>query len=422
MSLLLWFRCYLITEGRATWTTLELKISADGCQGLSKVLLHRELAAPWTTNGIMVWARMLWSPYALGTRTELWFGPGCFGHHTRLERERNYGLGMDPLVTVCLWNTNGIITKASLNFRPGQALLICTKGVWGRGNPEKWSNLAVFRGPDPAAGWFWGGLLSRLETGVTGSLFMSGVGVPFRVPWRPFGTPDGRFLGTLEAVLGRAEAVRAPPLHEKMHVLVCTLLESFRPLPVGASGLSLDALVTVCSWNTNGIMVWAWMLWSPYACGTPAEVCFGHGCFGHRMLLEHERKYSWAWMLWSPYALGTRTELWFGQGCSGHCMLVEHERNYGLGLDALVTICPWNTNGIMVWAWMLWSPYALGQFENGGRLHGGARRRGPHQARPLFNCGQTELKLSGRAFIQTRSSIDEVLTFQLIMSALIQPS
>ena len=46
---------------------------------------------------------------------------------------------------------------------------------------------------------------------------------------------DGRFLGALEAVLGRTEDVRAPPLHEKMHVLVCTLLESFRPLPVGAS-------------------------------------------------------------------------------------------------------------------------------------------------------------------------------------------
>ena len=68
---------------------------------------------------------------------------------------------------------------------------------------------------------------------------MFGFGVPFRVPWRPFGTPDGRFLGTLEAVLGGAEAVRAPPLHEKIHVLVCTLLESFRPLPVGASVCSL---------------------------------------------------------------------------------------------------------------------------------------------------------------------------------------
>ena len=84
------------------------------------------------------------------------------------------------------------------------------------------------------------------------------------------------------------------------------------------------ALVTVCSWNTNGIMLWAWMLWS-------------------------------------PYALGTRTELWFGHGCSGHRMLLEHERNYGLGMDALVTVCSWNTNGIMVWAWMLWSPYAAHQ-------------------------------------------------------------
>ena len=49
------------------------------------------------------------------------------------------------------------------------------------------------------------------------------------VPWRLFGTPDGSFSGTLEAVLGRAEAVRAPPLHEKMHTPVCTLLISFSP-------------------------------------------------------------------------------------------------------------------------------------------------------------------------------------------------
>ena len=73
----------------------------------------------------------------------------------------------------------------------------------------------------------------------------------------------------------------------------------------------MDALVTVCSWNANGIMVWAWMLWS-------------------------------------PYALGTRAEIWFGHGCSGHRMLLEHQRNYGLGMDALVTVCSWNTNGIMV--------------------------------------------------------------------------
>ena len=64
--------------------------------------------------------------------------------------------------------------------------------------------------------------------------------------------------------------------------------------------LGMDALGTVCSWNTNGIMIWAWMLWE-------------------------------------PYALGTRT-------------------NYDLGMDALGTVCSWNTNGIMIWAWMLWEP------------------------------------------------------------------
>ena len=41
-------------------------------------------------------------------------------------------------------------------------------------------------------------------------------------------------------------------------------------------------------------------------------------------------------------------------------MLLEHERNYDLGMDALGTVCSWNTNGIMIWAWMLWEPYALG--------------------------------------------------------------
>ena len=144
-------------------------------------------------------------------------------------------------------------------------------------------------------------------------------------------------------------------------------------------GLGMNALVTVCSWNPNGIMVLAWMLWSAYALGTRTELWFGHGCSGHRMLLEPEWNYGfgmdalvsvcswntngimvWAWMLWSAYALGTRTELWFGHGCSGQRMLLEHERNYGFGVDALVSVCSWNTNGIMVWAWMLWSVYALG--------------------------------------------------------------
>ena len=68
----------------------------------------------------------------------------------------------------------------------------------------------------------------------------------------------------------------------------------------------------------------------------------------------------WAWMLWSAYALGTRTLSWFGHGCYGHRVLLEHERYHALGMVALVTVCSWNTNVIMVWAWMLWSSYALG--------------------------------------------------------------
>ena len=65
-------------------------------------------------------------------------------------------------------------------------------------------------------------------------------------------------------------------------------------------------------------------------------------------------------MLWSAYALGTRTLLWFGHGCFGQRMLSEHERYYDLRMDALVSVCSRNTNVIMVWAWMLWSAYALG--------------------------------------------------------------
>ena len=46
--------------------------------------------------------------------------------------------------------------------------------------------------------------------------------------------------------------------------------------------------------------------------------------------------------------LGTRTLLWFRHGCSGHRILLEHERDYGLGMDALVIVCTWSTNVIMV--------------------------------------------------------------------------
>ena len=32
-------------------------------------------------------------------------------------------------------------------------------------------------------------------------------------------------------------------------------------------------------------------------------------------------------------------------------MLLEHERDYDFGVDALATVCSWNTNGIMILAW-----------------------------------------------------------------------
>ena len=83
-------------------------------------------------------------------------------------------------------------------------------------------------------------------------------------------------------------------------------------------GLGMDALVTVSSWNTNVIMA--------------------HGCSCERMLLEHERYYG-------------------GIACR---MLLAHERYYGLDMDALLTVCSWNTNVIMQWAWMHCLLYALG--------------------------------------------------------------
>ena len=67
------------------------------------------------------------------------------------------------------------------------------------------------------------------------------------------------------------------------------------------------------------------------------------------MLLEHERNYGLG-----MDALEHERNYGFGHGCSGERMLLEHERNYGLGMDALVSVCSRNTNGIMVWAWMLW--------------------------------------------------------------------
>ena len=142
--------------------------------------------------------------------------------------------------------------------------------------------------------------------------------------------------------------------------------------------LGIDALLTVCSRNTNGNMIWAWMLWSSYILPIRMEIWFGYRCSGRRRLFQDKRKYYldmdaliavgssningsmvWAWMLWSPYVLPIRTEVWFGHRYSGRRRLFQYKRKYCLGMDNLVAVGSSNTNGNMVWAWMLWSPYVL---------------------------------------------------------------
>ena len=97
---------------------------------------------------------------------------------------------------------------------------------------------------------------------------------------------------------------------------------ALRPGPVPFTAYT--PLVTVCSWNTNGItawgmdgiMVWAWMLWSPYALGHERD--YGLGMDGIMVR---------ACVLWLLYAVGTRTGLRLGHGCSGHRVLLEDERD-----------------------------------------------------------------------------------------------
>ena len=64
--------------------------------------------------------------------------------------------------------------------------------------------------------------------------------------------------------------------------------------------LSTHALGPVCSWNTNVIMVWAWLLADP-----PWNM--------NAIMV-------WACMLSDLYAVRARTSLWFGHGCSGSRM------------------------------------------------------------------------------------------------------
>ena len=120
-------------------------------------------------------------------------------------------------------------------------------------------------------------------------------------------------------------------------------------------GLGMDAIVIVCSRNTNIIMVWAWMLWLSFALGTRALPWFGHGC---AIVCSRNTNVImvWAWPHYFWYAFGTRTFLWFGRGCAIVSMLSEPP----MPLFIVCSVCSRNTNVIMVWAWSHYFWYAFG--------------------------------------------------------------
>ena len=354
------------------------------------------------TNGIMVWVWKLWSSNAFETRTELWFGHGCSGHRMLSKHERNYGLGMDALVIECSRNTNGIMvwvwklwssnafeTRTELWFGhgcSGHRMLSKHKRNYGLGMEAL--VIECSRNTNGIMVWVWKLWSSKaLETRTE--------------LWFGYGSSGHRMLSKHERNYGLGmEALVIECFRNTNGIMVwvwklwsSNALETRTELWFGYGssghrmlskhernyGLGMDALVIECFRNTNGIMVWVWMLWSSNAFETQTELWFGYGSSGHRMLSKHERNYGlgmealviecsrntngimvWVWKLWSSNALETRTELWFGYGSSGHRMLSKHERNYGLGMEALVIECSRNMNGIMVWAWMLWSSYALG--------------------------------------------------------------
>ena len=52
-------------------------------------------------------------------------------------------------------------------------------------------------------------------------------------------------------------------------------------------------------------------------------------------------------------------------GCSSYRMLLERERHSGLGMDAWLIGCSWNTNTIMDWAWIPWETVHKGVGQHG---------------------------------------------------------
>ena len=151
------------------------------------------------TDEIMVWAWMLWSAYALGTRTRLWFGHGCSGQRRLWGHERDYGLGMDALVSVYALGTR---TRFWFGYGcSGQRMLWEHERDYGLG-----MDALVSVGSGMVWAWV---LWSAYALGTRTRL------------WFGHGCSGHRRLW---------------------------------------DGLGMDALVSVCSGNTNEIMVWAWMI------------------------------------------------------------------------------------------------------------------------------------------------------------------
>ena len=267
------------------------------------------------TNVTMVWAWMLQLSCALETRTLLWFGHGCSSYRMLSKHERCYGFGMDAPVTVCSRNTNVIMVWAWMLQLP--CALETRTLLWlGMDAPV----IVCSRNTNVIMVSVWMLQLSyALETRT--------------LLWFRHGCSSYRVLSK----------------HERYY------------------GLGMDAPVTVCSRNTNVIMVSVWMLQLSYALETRTLLWFRHGCSSYRVLSKHERYYGlgmdapiivssrntnvimvWAWMLQLSCALETRTLLWFGHGCSSYRVLSKHERYYGLGMGAPLIVCSRNTNVIMV--------------------------------------------------------------------------
>ena len=314
------------------WNTNVIMVG-HGCSGHRMLLEHERYYG---------WAWMLWPPYAFGTRTLLWFGMdalvtvslwnthvnmvghGCSRHRMLLEHGRYYGLGMDALVTICLWHTHvnmdALVTVCFWNVMVGHG---CSDHLM------LWEHERYY-------GWAW--MLWSLYAFGTRTLLWFGMDDLVTVC----------FWNTHVNVVGHGCSRHRMLLEHECYYGWAWMLWS--PYAFGTRmliWLGMDALVTVCFWNTNVTMVGAWMLWSPYAFGTRTLLWLGMDALVTVCFWNTNVTMVVAWMLWSPYAFGTRTLLWFGTGALVTALL-------WLGMDALVTACLWNTSVIMVWARMLW--------------------------------------------------------------------